>query len=518
MAVGGSGSFDIYRNVNGGAFSYLASIESGDINFLDTDVLSGNTYCYQFVQDGIVSEQFCKTYLSVNDIGTPEMRSIARMDDMWVEVQFTSAIPEEGYFQIWNNYHMEGWIAGGGTAVYTGTSVISKVVVSESAYPACFKVEQLLNGISTGFSNELCLAIDQDTTEYVEPAPANSPKDLRVNRLSNPLDIKHAPIYFDGVYVQERDGIAATHAQVQVSYDPSNWSNPLWDSGMSALSSPAQPGERILRLAYGGAIPMPDVSIYWRIRLTDEDGLRSAWSEENAMFSIAPYESGLKGIWSVNGTVGTLEKQQDNRPDGTHAIAEHGAVDSAFGFDGSVNGSYFLKGNSYLNFEAPYTPASNPISITMELSGLVLPSGQAQLIHAYENRRGSYISIYAYKVNCCVAKLGIVIKDSRGNITSYADGADLISQSFQKIDVNIYNNPNAMIEIFINGTRYQAWPVYSEAPYYFESELDWLVGGAMQEDGSGVYNLLYGKVDEIQIYDRIRTEAEIHESYLYSRQ
>ncbi len=518
MATGGDGEFEVHRNVNSGPFELIATVQSGNINFLDTDVIPGNTYCYRFVQNGVVSSEYCKTYLTVDQIGTPTVLSLARIDDTWVEVQFTSAVAQEGYFKIWNNYHMQGWIAGGGTAVYTGSDPLLKDMVSEAAYPACIKVEQYLNGTSTGFSNTLCLPVNETQIHYVPPAPPLAPTDLYVNGTANPTNLKHTPILFDAVFNDNNETDVGIDYQVQVSYNANDWNSLLWDSGRTQLETTVANGTRSSRAPYGGPIPSINTPLYWRIRFFDEVGSAGEWSSENATFSLDSYDPSLIGSWSMNGRVGTVGKMSNNVPWGAHSIVEYGNVDDPPGYDGAQDGSYRLTQGQLLQFGELFTPGSNPFSISIEVANAIVNWGQQEIVHAYVPGIESYISIAIRKVNCCVAKPVVTLRDPQGNIVSYSDGPNFSRYPFRRIDVNFYNNPNAMIEIYVDGVRRSTWPVFSNGPYNFNQNMQWLIGGAKSVGGPGYHSLLYGDVDEFQIYNRIRTESEIQEAYLYSRQ
>ena len=515
MGVGGEGEFEVYRNINGGAFELITTLQSGDINFLDGDVIPGNTYCYQFVQNGVTSEEYCNTYLSEGQIGTPTLWHITRIDDTWVTVTFTSAVYAEGYFKIWNNYHMEGWISNGGTAVYTDSAMITKNVVAEAAYPACYKVEQYLNGISTGFSNELCLPIGQSDIEYVLPAPPSPPTDLQVNGASNPTGLPYSVIFFDAVFHDVDTEDTASGEQIQVSYDPSSWENPLWDSGYVSLQGSTVSGDRTSRIAYAGPPLSANTPVYWRIRHFDESGAQGQWSNESAMFSFEPLDPSLVSYWQMNGEIGSAAKTTDSVNLEPYSLSEFGGK-SETGFDGGINGCYRLEEGPRLDLGEVYTPGSGPVSISLEVRNIVIPFNQATVLYAYSLVDGSYIAINMTG-GVYSAKAGVTLVDSQGHYVSYSDGPNVLGGNFRRIDVNIYNGPNAFIELYINGVRYDTWPVYSDAPYNFTQDLQWVLGTAIQSNGAP-YNKFFGDVDEVRVYNRIRNAEEILTGFQYSRQ
>lgn len=68
-----------------------------------------------------------------------------------------------------------------------------------------------------------------------------------------------------------RYGSAQTALRVQVSETPNSWDTLLWDSGRVESDSPSIP--------YGGAVIPSNMRVWWRVKVWDEHGEESSWSQ-----------------------------------------------------------------------------------------------------------------------------------------------------------------------------------------------------------------------------------------------
>lgn len=170
---GGTGLFDIERSEDSGSFAAVQTgvdVDAGNSSFIDVNVVTGKTYCYRFVQNGYVSSEVCNTYFDGSAGTTPWIVSLERLGETDVRIRLSSPNPAEGYFMIWYQDPSAGWVPSGGSAFYTGSAIIEKVVYGDESVDACYQIVQYLNGVETEFSEAMCVSV-----ENTEPPPEEPP-------------------------------------------------------------------------------------------------------------------------------------------------------------------------------------------------------------------------------------------------------------------------------------------------------------------------------------------------------
>ena len=110
-------------------------------------------------------------------------------------------------------------------------------------------------------------------------AQAIAPAALKTEFLKNPLGIDTAKPRFSWIIEDPTPGAKQTAYQIQAASRPDGFSTPdLWDSGKVA-------SDETLGLEYAGKPLASGASVWWRVKVWDEAGKESSWSQP-AHFSI----------------------------------------------------------------------------------------------------------------------------------------------------------------------------------------------------------------------------------------
>lgn len=125
------------------------------------------------------------------------------------------------------------------------------------------------------------------------PGDNTAPTALQVEGQSNPSHVPDSVPEFSAIH-HNSAGYGATDYQIQVSASSTDWSNPAWDSGKTALATSTADNARSGEITYGGPLLTTETTYHWRIKFWDELDREGAWSTETASFSI-----GLSGSTDI---------------------------------------------------------------------------------------------------------------------------------------------------------------------------------------------------------------------------
>ncbi|MFC1775237.1 immunoglobulin-like domain-containing protein [Patescibacteria group bacterium] len=174
---GGHGVFNIQRKHGDGEYVVVGSSDVGmqtGFDWMDIDVIPGDTYCYRFEQhDQISPDEYCIMYVDSATFGTPALLSLTATDSFGsngVMLEWVSAITDQGRYEIWRYGMHEGSMQWFMDQIVYG---LSKELVRKR-YPedttVCFKVRPQLNEVLLTFSNSLCIS-DGDTSIEHDTSP-----------------------------------------------------------------------------------------------------------------------------------------------------------------------------------------------------------------------------------------------------------------------------------------------------------------------------------------------------------
>ena len=118
-----------------------------------------------------------------------------------------------------------------------------------------------------------------------------SPVELTCEYAENPLiDIQTPRLSWINENVKDVQGAAQTAYQIRVSADTPDFSNPVWDSGKVSSDESAF-------IVYDGTPLQSRTSYYWQVKVWDQNGKASAWSEPASWHVGILDENEWKGQW-----------------------------------------------------------------------------------------------------------------------------------------------------------------------------------------------------------------------------
>lgn len=108
---------------------------------------------------------------------------------------------------------------------------------------------------------------------------------LQVESQTNPTIVATSNPRFSAVYqtVASTTGLATSY-QIQVTASSTSWSSLFWDSGQQTLSSSTPDGMRTPQIYSSTTFPLDRTKYYWRMRLWDQSGVSTSWSDTRDYF------------------------------------------------------------------------------------------------------------------------------------------------------------------------------------------------------------------------------------------
>lgn len=163
----------------------------------------------------------------------------------------------------------------------------------------------------------------------------SSPTSLLTNNQVNPSGLTGTP-YFSAIYNDPDAADLANAYQIQVD-DNSNFSSPLWDSGVAGMSNCSQ-GSRCQNITYAGPALTSGTTYYWQIGYQDDDGFLGSWSTENAFFSMLGSGSLTGVVWVDYDGDCVKDAGEPNYRDGATLYLKQGGV-TKYTFSSNSNDS-----------------------------------------------------------------------------------------------------------------------------------------------------------------------------------
>lgn len=215
--------------------------------------------------------------------------------------------------------------------------------------------------------------------------------------------------------------------------------------------------------------------------------------------------SGLVSKYEMNGLVGTADKKKDTlRPD--KSVFIESAAQTVNGRKADSNGAYQFVGNGFLKYPAMVPVVTNnaqTYSIWMKAN-----TGGTQSMYSFASNNGSrnFFSIW-YNNGRIVGELAWTGAGMEG-----ASVKTVNDNLWHKVDVVIQNNPNANLKIYIDGVLDKELTYGS--PYNMSSVSAEATMGAFQNySGGGLAHYYNGALDDVKVYNKVLTAAEILTAY-----
>ncbi len=163
------------------------------------------------------------------------------------------------------------------------------------------------------YSNDSATSTARPYLEVVYTVAEDRPSEpsaLEVDGSLSPASTINATPEFSAIYNDPDSGDVAEHYRIQVSTSSGDWSNPVWDSGQTALSATTTVGDRCPGIDYAGPTLEEDRIYYWRIKFFDDESNEGYWSEGLGQFSLTA-KSYLQDIYYEYDKVGNITKITD---------------------------------------------------------------------------------------------------------------------------------------------------------------------------------------------------------------
>ena len=241
----------------------------------------------------------------------------------------------------------------------------------------------------------------------------SSPTSLLAEGLANPVDITDTTPEFSAIYNDLDSGDSAVHYRIQVTNTQGNWTNPLWDSGQTAMAAtPA--GTRSPDIAYNSApLALDGSTYYWRIKFWDGAGAEGVWSSGDdyfVMHYVPP--AALQDITYTYDANGNITRLVDGSQTNTAKTVDYtyddlnrlltavttGATNEqnysqAYVYDAIGNiisgpaGAYIYAGNQGSSYANPHAATSiNGVAYVYDNNGNLLSDGIRTYAWDYNNR------------------------------------------------------------------------------------------------------------------------------------
>lgn len=215
----------------------------------------------------------------------------------------------------------------------SGTAAISKTGITKFGIRTHNDISNVNPSNSTELSIDFSAADKSGTSQdpklvivyNTDPSGATS---LQADGVVNPEDLNDSRPELSGVFIDPDPGDYATSYEIEVSVSPSDWSNPIWDTGKQTLSSTTANGYRSVDIAYGGELLTPETDYFWRMRFWDSSDAIGSWATTTARFSIAPSEKLMDDVY-VYDAVGNISAIVDIR-DQNAPVAKTYAYDDLY--------------------------------------------------------------------------------------------------------------------------------------------------------------------------------------------
>ncbi|MFN7161311.1 MAG: LamG-like jellyroll fold domain-containing protein [Candidatus Gracilibacteria bacterium] len=307
---------------------------------------------------------------------------------------------------------------------------------------------------------------------------------------------------FSAIYTHP-DDVSGNKYQLQLASD-AGFNDLIYDSGSSGTNMPTvTSGARSTNLS----VPITladDTTYYWRVRFWDINEHISAYSAGSSFSTAANCilsPSDMISLWAAEGNAndsttlnsGTLQNG---------ATTAAGKIGQAFSLDGV---------NDYIHI--PDDPSQTPASGKITLSAWVNPTalGSVQSIATKYTSNTSNISWYLAMTPTGKAYLATYSNGgstSRGMTTT----ANVITAGTWTLVTAVYDTSNQTSAIYINGVSQPIDITGSNLTSLFDSTSPIRIGSVVTSGGN-LNEFWNGKIDDVRLYNRALSAAEVSELY-----
>lgn len=247
-----------------------------------------------------------------------------------------------------------------------------------------------------------------------------APTSLQTEGQTNPANVTDETPEFSAIYQDLDDGDLAAYYQLQVATS-TDFTNPFWNSGKTAITATTTEGSRSPDISYGGSALTRETTYYWRIKFWDDNNTEGAWSSTaNFFFAISGTSNVLQDITYVYDAIGNITKITDVSGTQAAKVVLYGYDDlyrlvsasttaasstpfsHTYTYNSIGNISSSTPSGSYVYGETGYTNPQAPtqvggVNLTYDSNGNLTAYGPTAYEWDYRNRLASTTgATYAY--------------------------------------------------------------------------------------------------------------------------